>query len=199
MPRRSNAQAKETRAAIIDRAVATASIEGLEGVTIGRLADDLGMSKAGVVGHFGTKSELQRAALREAQAIFTRDVWEPSAGEAPGLVRLRAVGENWVRHLSRCPFPGGCFMTTVSTEWDAREGPVRDDVREGFARWRSVLRDEAATAVKNGELPADSDPDQIAFELLAIAMGLNQAVQLFKDRRAPARARRAIARLLDAE
>ena len=197
MPRRSNAQAKETRAAIIGRAVHTASIEGLEGVTIGRLADDLGMSKAGVVGHFGTKTELQRAALREAQQIFAREVWEPSAGEEPGLSRLRAIGENWVRHLSRSPFPGGCFMTTVSTEWDAREGPVRDDVREGFARWQRVLRSEAATAIANGELPTDRDADQIAFELLAIAMGLNQALQLFSDRRGPARARSAIARLLD--
>src|SRR4051794_4274997 len=85
MPRRSNAEAAQTRAAIVDRAVETASVEGLEGVTIGKLADDLGLSKAGVIGHFGTKVELQREALHRAQAIFTAEVWEPARDKPGGL------------------------------------------------------------------------------------------------------------------
>jgi len=196
MPRRSNAAAAQTRAAIIDRAVQTASIEGLEGVTIGRLADDLGMSKAGVIGHFGNKADLQRAALEQANGIFTAQVWEPAADKPPGLRRLLAICDNWVSHITDSPFPGGCFMCTVATEWDAREGDLHDKVKKGWRLWLKVLAREAATARDAGDLPADADPDQIAFELNAIAMGLNQAIQLFEDRRAPARARQAVRRSL---
>jgi AcrR family transcriptional regulator len=196
MPRRSNAEAAQTRAAIIERAVETASIEGLEGVTIGRLADDLGLSKAGVIGHFGTKTGLQREALHKAQAIFTEQVWEPARKKPGGLPRLLAIADAWVAHLSHCPFPGGCFMTTVSTEWDAREGALHDEVREGWEQWRATLSHEAKRAVKQGELPAEANPDQVAFEMLAIAMGLNQSIQLLGDRRAPTRARQAFRRAL---
>jgi AcrR family transcriptional regulator len=196
VPRRSNADALRTREAIIGQAVQTASVEGLEGVTIGGLAGDLGMSKAGVIGHFGNKADLQRAALVQAQAIFTDQVWGPAADRAPGLERLRAICDAWVAHLVDCPFEGGCFMTTASTEWDARHGELREDVRAGMERWRKALRREARTAVEAGELSADTDPDQIAFELLAIAMGLNQAIQLLDDRRAADLARRAMRRVL---
>ena len=196
MPRRSNAEAAQTRAAIIDRAVHTASIEGLEGVTIGRLADDLGMSKAGVIGHFGTKTDLQRAALHQAQRIFTDAVWGRAQDKQPGLARLLAICDAWIAHVANSPFPGGCFMCTVSTEWDARDGELREEVRRGWDRWRKQLRREAATAREHGDLPQDADPDQIAFELLAIAMGLNQSLQLLEDRRAVGCARRAMRRTL---
>jgi AcrR family transcriptional regulator len=194
MPRRSKEAAAQTRAAIIDQAVQTASIEGLEGVTIGRLADDLGMSKAGVIGHFGSKSELQAAALHQARAIFTEQVWETAANAPAGLSRLQAIAEAWIEHITHSPFPGGCFMCTVATEWDAREGELHEDVEKNWRLWLRVLAREAATARELGEL--DADPDLIAFELNAIAMGLNQALQLFGDRRAPARARQAVARVL---
>jgi AcrR family transcriptional regulator len=196
MPRRSNAEAAQTRAAIIDRAVQTASIEGLEGVTIGRLADDLGMSKAGVIGHFGDKMTLQRAALHEANRIFTAEVWAPAEAKPEGLPRLRAVCDAWIEHIVHSPFPGGCFMCTVATEWDARDGELHDDVRDNWRLWLKVLARQARIAREQGDLPADSDPDLIAFELNAIAMGLNQALQLFGDRRAPARAKAAVARVL---
>ena len=196
MPRRSNAEAAQTRAAIIDRAVATASVEGLEGVTIGRLADDLGMSKAGVIGHFGNKADLQSAALHQARAIFTAQVWERAEDKPRGLPRLRAICDAWIEHITNSPFPGGCFMCTVATEWDARDGELHDDVRDNWQLWLKVLAREAASARDQGDLPADADPQLIAFELNAIAMGLNQALQLFDDRRAPARARRAVARVL---
>jgi AcrR family transcriptional regulator len=196
MPRRSNAEAAQTRASIIDRAVQTASIEGLEGVTIGRLADDLGMSKAGVIGHFGDKTTLQRATFQQANKIFTADVWEPSRRKPHGLPRLSAICENWIKHLSNSPFPGGCFMCTVATEWDAREGDIHDEVRDSWRLWLKVLAHEAKIARDEGDLPKDTDPDQIAFELNAIAMALNQSLLLFEDRRAPARARRAVRRVL---
>ena len=194
MPRRSKEEAAQTRAAIIDRAVQTASIEGLEGVTIGRLADDLAMSKAGVIGHFGNKTDLQRAALRQAQKIFTTQVWEPASEKPAGLARLRAICDNWTQHLVHSPFPGGCFMCTVATEWDAREGELHEEIRQSLKRWLDVLAREASSAREQGELAADADPELIAFELNATAMALNQALQLFGDRRAPARARRAFRR-----
>ena|SRR5947209_7557973 len=196
MPRRSNVEAAKTRAAIVDRAVHTASIEGLDGVTIGRLAGDLGMSKAGVIGHFGSKTDLQREALHRAWAIFAGEVWEPARKRAGGLPRLLSICDHWVGHLTNSPFPGGCFMCTVSTEWDAREGELRDEVREGWRLWQSTLRHEARRAIDQGELPPEADADQIAFDLMAIAMGLNQSIQLLQDRRAPSRARQAIRRVL---
>lgn len=196
MPRRSKEDAARTRAAIVDRAVQTASIEGLEGVTIGRLADDLGMSKAGVIGHFGDKTTLQRAALHEARRIFTAEVWERAENEPQGLPRLRAICNAWIEHITHSPFRGGCFMCTVATEFDAREGELHDDVRENWQLWLKVLAREARLARDQGDLPSDADPSLIAFELNAIAMGLNQALQLFGDRRAPARAKAAVERVL---
>ncbi|HYZ28972.1 MAG TPA: TetR/AcrR family transcriptional regulator [Thermoleophilaceae bacterium] len=196
MPRRSNAEAAQTRQSIIERAVRTASIEGLAGVTIGRLADDLGMSKAGVIGHFGNKADLQRAALRQAQQIFSEQVWEPARAKPAGLPRLLAICDAWVSHIADSPFPGGCFMCTVSTEWDARDGELREDVRSGWERWSEQLRRDAATARDQGDLPATTDPDQVAFDLMGIAMALNQSLQLLDDRRAVGRARRAMRRAL---
>src|SRR3954463_806508 len=196
MPRRSNEEAAKTRAAIIDRAVQTASIGGLEGVTIGGLADDLGMSKAGGIGHFGDKTTLQRATFHQAQKIFTAAVWERSRDKPRGLPRLQAICENWIKHVSHSPFPGGCFMCTVATEWDAREGELHDEVRDSWRLWLKLLAREAAAAREQGQLPADADPQQIAFEVNAVAMALNQSLQLFEDKRAPARARAAVRRII---
>src|SRR4051794_33458482 len=165
MPRRSNAEAAQTRAAIIGRAVETASVDGLEGVTIGRLADDLGMSKAGVIGHFGSKTDLQRAALHEASRILTEQVWEPARKKPGGLPRLLAICDNWIAHLRNPPFAGGCFMCSVSAEWDSREGERHEEVRQSWDLWQETLRHEAARAIDQGELPADTDPGQIAFEM----------------------------------
>src|SRR5437763_5279362 len=160
MPRRSNEEAAKTRGAIIDQAVQTASIEGLEGVTIGGLAGDLGMSKAGVIGHFGDKGTLQRATLHQAQKIFTAEVWEPAKDQPRGLPRLSAICEAWVKHVSTSPFPGGCFMCTVATEWDAREGDLHDEIKDSWRLWLKLLAREAEIARDAGDLPADSDPSQ---------------------------------------
>src|SRR3954464_5079517 len=117
MPRRSAAEALQTRSAILERSVALASIEGLEGLTIGRLAGDLQMSKAGVLGHFGTKEELQLATVHGALGIFTREVWAPAQDAAPGRARLLAIADAWMSYLGRDVFRGGCFMTAASTEF----------------------------------------------------------------------------------
>src|SRR3954470_14074048 len=120
--RRSAADALDTRRAILDRAVDVASREGLDGMTIGRLADDLSMSKAGVIGHFGSKQRLQLAALEEAVAIFTREVWLPVAELPAGRERLLAISDAWIAHLRSGVFPGGCFLTAASMEFDGRDG-----------------------------------------------------------------------------
>ena len=195
-PRRSAAAAQETRATIVARAVDVASTDGLEGLTIGRLADDLAMSKAGVIGHFGSKQRLQLAALEAAVAIFAREVWEPLADRPAGRARLLALCDAWVAHLERGTFPGGCFLTAASNEFDGREGPVRDAVAAALERWRAVIERDVRAAVAVGELPAATDPAQVWFECNALAMGLNQALQLHRDRSAPERARRAMRRAI---
>jgi AcrR family transcriptional regulator len=199
MPRSTAAEALKTREAIVARAVDVASVEGLEGVTIGRLASDLGMSKAGVIGHFGTKADLQVAVLEAASQIFADQVWAPTADKDPGLARLLAICDAWVHHIARSPFAGGCFWTAASAEFDGRGGPVHEAIQRRMRRWRKVLRTEILTAIEAGDLPAELDPDQTVFELEAVPMGLNQSLQLFGDKRAAARARKAMRRVLGVE
>ena len=196
MPRRSAAEAAATHQMIVERAVAVASTDGLEGVTIGRLATDLSMSKAGVIGHFGTKEALQLAALEDAAARFARDVWGPAEAKPPGIERLQAICRAWSTYLVGPAFPGGCFMTAASFEFDDRPGPVHDRLAELLRLWRGVIRREAAAAAAAGDLPHDTDPGQIAFELAALAAGTAQAHQLYRDPRAAARCRKAMARVL---
>ena len=197
-PRSTADQALRTRETIVAGAVARASVEGLEGLTIGTLATELGLSKAGVVGPFGSKEGLQLATFAAAMNHVRVRVWDPAADRPAGRARLQAVCENWVSYLSGdgCP-PGGCFMTAAATEWDSRTGPVHDAVARDQRRWLRVLAAEAEVAVRARERPAATDPAQVAFELNAIAMGLNQALRLHGDHAAVAHARRAFARVLE--
>jgi AcrR family transcriptional regulator len=194
--RRTDEQARQTRAAVIERAVDLASVEGLEGLTLGKLATELGLSKAGVVGPFGSKEGLQLAALDSATSSFRRHVWNPVADQPAGRDRLLAACQRWIDYLADCPLPGGCFFTTASVEWDARSGPVREAIATAQRRWLRTLQSEADVAIRAGELPAASDPAQLALELNGVSMSLNQALQLLDDRAAISRARSAVQRLL---
>jgi AcrR family transcriptional regulator len=196
-PRRSAAEAQATRGRILDRAAEIASEEGLDGITIGRLAEELEMSKSGVHKHFGTKETLQISTLDKAFVDFWHRVVEPALAEPPGLRRLRAVCANSVNHLEAPLLPGGCLMTAALTEYDGRPGRVRDAVAEVWSRWRGQLRADLTTAVDDGELPAGFDVDQALFEIVAAGLALNAAMQLQHDRAAAGRARRAIERALD--
>jgi AcrR family transcriptional regulator len=196
MPRQSAQEAQRTRTAIVECAVRRASVEGLDGLTIGRLADELGLSKSGVVGPFGSREQLQLAAFERAMEVFRQNVWDPVAELPAGRERLVATCERWMAELERPTFPGGCFMTTAATEWDARSGPVHEAVAKAQKRWLRVLRSDADVAVRAGELPSGTDPEQLVFELNGVAMSLNQAVVLAGDEHAGARARRAVQRLL---
>jgi AcrR family transcriptional regulator len=177
-PRKSAAEARETRAAIVEHAIDVASLEGLEGLTIGRLAGDMRMSKAGVVGGFGSKEGLQLATLEGAIAVWRREVWDRVEHVEPGLPRLRAVCEAWVAYLDGDVFPGGCFLTAASFEFDGRSGPVRESIESAMDLWLRVLARDARTAVEAGDLPPGTDPEQVAFELNALAVGANQSRQL---------------------
>ena len=179
----------ETREAILERAVDLASEEGLEGMTIGRLAAELELSKSGLFGHFGSKEGLQLATIETAAGRFVREVVEPVGEIEPGAARLRALCDHYIRYLEREVFPGGCFWAAAAAEFDARPGPVRDAVAAASAAWLRGLEHEAASA-------GAEDPAQLAFELQSLAQGANFAYQLFGDREAFSRARRAIDRLL---
>jgi AcrR family transcriptional regulator len=198
MPRSSRADAQRTRDAIIREAVDDASRNGLEAITIGVLAGRLEMSKAGVIGPFGSKEALQLAALEAALLVFREVVWDPVAAVAPGRARLEAVIERWVGcYLEADVFPGGCFLTQAAADFDGRTGPVRDAIERASRRWDKVLANEVRTAIEQGELE-DSDPAQVAFELVALAQGINQARQLRHDPDAGARGRAAMYRALRA-
>jgi AcrR family transcriptional regulator len=200
MPRRSAADAARTRATIIDRSVAVASVEGLEGLTIGRLAIDLDMSKAGVIGHFGTKEELQLAALSAARMTYRREVWDRAAevAPAPGHRRLLTIADAWMSYLARDVFPGGCFITAASCEFDDRPGRVREAIRAQHEEWLGVLARDAQAAIGAGDLPRGTRAEDVAFTMNAIAMGTNQARHLAQDPDAPARGWRAMRTLLHA-
>jgi|SRR5271155_1859778 len=196
MPRRSVTEVAGSRAETLAAAVQLASVVGLEGLTIGRLAEQLDMSKSGLVGRFGSKEELQLATLDQAGDIFRRSVYEPASAAPPGLARLSAICDTWVAYLGHPPFSGGCFLTTAMVEFDARPGPVNDAVKKVMRQWLALLEREASTAIENGELPADTDPKDVAYTINALAVGANCDFQLNRKSASLERARRAMAAVL---
>jgi AcrR family transcriptional regulator len=196
MPRRSATAVADTRAEVLDTAVRRASIEGLEGLTIGRLADEVSMSKSGLHGLFGNKEELQVATFEEAVTSFTREVWRPVAGREAGLPRLLALIDRWLAYHRRRVLPGGCLVTTATIEFDARPGPLRVAVARARRQMHGALEADVRTAVEAGDLPAGTAPADVAFNLYALASAASQAIQL-DEPGASARARRCMRALLD--
>jgi AcrR family transcriptional regulator len=189
-----------TRRAILTAAVNIASVEGLEGLTIGRLATELDMSKSGLFAHFGSKEELQVSTVRAAAAIFVhRVIRDAEERHPPGLTRLRAMLDSWLGYMERGTFAGGCFFAAATVEMDGRPGPVRDAVAAQMSSWAGLLTGYARAAIDRGELSADTDPQQLAFELDALGTAVNSGWQLHEDTAVFDRGRRAIARRLEAE
>ncbi|MGW7610162.1 TetR/AcrR family transcriptional regulator [Streptomyces sp. NPDC054766] len=195
-PRKSVAETAATRDRIIDSSLALASTEGLEGLTIGRLAADLAMSKAGVIGHFGSKEALQLAVLEAAVERFTRRVPARAVGARPGTERLTRTYDEWIAYMAEGEGHGGCLLTSVASEFDGRPGPVRDAVLAALGAWTAYVLAELNTAVETRQLPERTDVDQLAFELGGVILAAGQSIKLHRDPQAPTRARRAIARLL---
>lgn len=180
-----------TRAAILNRAVDLASVEGLEGLTIGRLATDLEMSKSGLFAHFGSKQELQLALVGAAARRFGETVIEPAASAPAGVPRLRAMVRAYFDHLEDEAYAGGCFWGAASAEYDDRPGPVRDAIAAALDAWLAELERQAKVA-------GLKDPGRVAFELYAVVMGANSRYRLSGDRRVFGYARDAVERLLNA-
>jgi AcrR family transcriptional regulator len=178
-----------TRAAILDRAVDVASVEGLEGLTIGRLAAELEMSKSGLFAHFGSKQELQLSTVDAAAKRFSRAVVEPAAGAAEGAARLRAIADAYIAHVADDAYSGGCFWASTSAEYDDRPGPVREAIAAALDAWLGELERQAQIA----GLP---EPGQVAFVLNAVVMGANSRYRLSRDDRVFDYARQTVDSLL---
>jgi AcrR family transcriptional regulator len=181
-----------TRRAVLEASSGLASLEGLDALTIGRLAGDLHMSKSGLFAHFGSKEELQLATVDHAREVFLDEVVRPAMAGPPGLARLRGLVGHWLGYMERGVFPGGCFFAQTSADFDNRPGPLRDRIAEVMREWVEALELAARRAQESGELRPDVEPAQIAFELHALALGANWRAQLFDDADAYALAGRAI-------
>jgi AcrR family transcriptional regulator len=189
--RRRRSDGERSRAAILDAATQLATVEGLDGLSIGRLAEHTGMSKSGLYAHFGSKEELQLAMVAAAQEIFLREVIEP-ARQAQGIARVEALAHSFLSYIQRHVFPGGCFFRAAQAEFAAHPGPVQDKVREAHALWLGYLERQVRGAQEMGEIDETEDPAQLAFELYAMLETADAVFQLNDDPQALERGRRGI-------
>lgn len=194
-PRRSKAEAASTHEAIVREAAEGASEIGLEGISIGALAASLGMSKAGVAGHFGSKQDLQMEVVEFGSRDFTEKIWVPNADLEPGKERLLGCLDTWYSYSAGSPFRGGCLMTSISTEFDGRPGPVREAIAEAWGRWTGVLRADLDLAIESGELSPPLSPSDTITAIESLAAGVNQQTQLFSGN-SPEKSASAAARVL---
>jgi AcrR family transcriptional regulator len=179
--RQPRADGERTRSAILREAASLATVDGLEGLSIGNLAAAIGISKSGLYAHFGSKEELQLATVTEAERILTEEVIRPACEAQPGLAQLAAACEAFFSYVQRRVFPGGCFFAATSLEMGARPGPVKDRLAAIQSDFTALLRSFAATALEHHELPAHEDPDALAFELHAILLGADTKFVLSDD------------------
>jgi len=184
------ARGAETKKRILENATELASREGLEALTIGKMAEALDMSKAGLFAHFGSKEELQLATVNAARKVFIEKAMAPALQADAGLPRLAALCEHWLDYSGS--FEGGCFFAAAASEFDGRPGPVRDRIAECMKEWISALERAVKEAQKLGHVADDVDATQIAFELNALSLGSNWSRQLFNDRSAVRRCRAAV-------
>jgi AcrR family transcriptional regulator len=181
-----------TRLAILSRAGQLASAEGLEEVSLQRLAGDLGISKSGLFAHFGSKEELQLATVEEAARVFTQEVLKPGLSVPTGLGRIWALCNAHLSYQERKVFAGGCFFEAASVEFDSRPGPVRDAVVEKVRYWSGSLVRASREAQAAGEVSPDVDPEQLAWELGSLLSSANRSYVIDGGSLAFDRARRAI-------
>jgi AcrR family transcriptional regulator len=186
-----------TRERILDRALRLASRDGLEGLSIGVLAADLGLSKSGLFAHFGSKEDLQLAVLQEAATRFEETVMRPAFRAPRGEPRLRRLFENWLGWIGDPASPGGCVFLAAAAELDDREGRPRDFLAGSQKQLVSSLGRSARMAVEEGHFRAGLDAEQFAFELYALLLGCSHWRRLLRDPKAETRARAAFERLLD--
>ena len=188
---------ERTREAILDVAAALATEEGLEALSIGRLAEATDLSKSGLFAHFGSKLALQLATVDHAGGLFVREVIDPARAAPSGLARVWALCDHMIDYDERRVFPGGCFFAATSAEFNNRPGPVRDRIGEMIRSWLTYLEHAVEQAQAAGELDPDVSAREVAFQLDAFAQAANSQYQLFGDERVFGEARRAVRELLD--
>jgi AcrR family transcriptional regulator len=185
-----------TRQAILEHAASLATQIGLEGLTIGRLADDLGLSKSGLFAHFESKESLQLSTMEYASAHFVDAVVKPAFTAPRGEPRVRSLFENWLSWPKKSGLAGGCFFVAVAVELDDRPGPVRDRLVKLQLDWLDTLAQSVRIGIAEGHFRKDCDPDQFAYEMYGVMLVLHHCTRLLRDPKAEARARRAFEALL---
>jgi AcrR family transcriptional regulator len=180
-PSRRRADGERSRQAIVEEAARLATVEGLEGLSIGRLASAVGMSKSGLYAHFKSKLELQLATIETADTVFRSEVVDPGLAAPAGTARVLALCDAFLSHVERRTFPGGCFFAAVAAEMNVRPGPVRDRIGEFVGGWMGAIEGGIREAQALGEISAEVDPTQLAFETNAMLIGANLAFPLFGD------------------
>jgi AcrR family transcriptional regulator len=191
------ADGERSRTAILDAATKLATIEGLAGLSIGRLADEIGMSKSGLYAHFGSKEELQLAAIDKAVEIIGVEVIQPAREADGAFARLESLCEHFLAYLEKPVFPGGCFFASAEAELDTHPGPVREKLVEVMGSWLGLLERRVRQAQEAGELDPSEDPALLAFELDAFMKMGNSVTQLRGGPTGLEQARRAIRGRLD--
>jgi AcrR family transcriptional regulator len=185
-----------TRQAILERATALASRVGLEGVTIGRLSDELGLSKSGLFAHFGAKGALEVEVLRFAAGRFVQDVVRPALAAPRGEPRVRAIFERWIAWGRSQAVPGGCIFVAAASELDDRPGPARDELVRLQREWLETIATCFRTGITSREFRRDADPEQFAYDLYSLMLGYHHATRLLRDPSAESRARASVDALL---
>jgi AcrR family transcriptional regulator len=191
-PRGQTERGLRIRETILRRAADVASVAGLDGLSIGGLADDLGLSKSGLFAHFGSKECLQLASIEAARHVYVQEVIAPALAAGSGLVRLEGLCQRFLSYVERRVFPGGCFFAAAMAEFDCKPGLIKDKIAELQAAWMDTLEQAAAAAINSGDLSPGVDPSQLAFELEAALLSANWYFHLFDDASYMDRAREAI-------
>ena len=186
---------RQTRAAIVDAALGVASQIGIEGLSIGALAEATGMSKSGVFAHFGSREELQISVVREYHARFEDEVFRPAMRQARGLPRLHALFDRWLKRVAM-EIDSGCIYISGAVEFDDRPGPVRDALVTMVQTWRRTLERAIRAAVGEGHLRADADVGQLLFEIHGLILAVHHDARFLRHAGAEERARAAFARIL---
>jgi AcrR family transcriptional regulator len=187
----------ESRRAILHAAATLATTRGLDGLSLGELAQHIGMSKSGLFAHFKSKEELELATIETAAEVFAAEVLRPAAGSPGGVARVVALSEAFLGHLERRVFPGGCFFATVSVQLASSPGRPRDRVMEFVREWQGQFTDALGQARDSGELPRGADIDQLAFEVTAMLVRANFAWIMTGDPHVLNQARTGIKNALD--
>lgn len=188
---------EQTRAAVLEQAVAAASCKGLHGLSIGALATQAGLSKSGLFAHFGSKEALQQAVLEDAVEAFTQEVVAPALRVPGGVGRIRACFEKWLTWSNASRFPGGCPLMGATFELDSQPGLLRDFVAAQQRRWLDTLARMINSAIAAGELSPDTDPDLLAFEINGIGLSHCFSCRLLEDPKCTDHARQAFGRLMN--